>query len=179
MKAFVDSCGHKRIGVEKQCPSCSNVFVTRKDRPNNTCSKNCERLYASAQRKLKMVDLVCAQCGNKFRRMPGKLAASKSKLYFCNRICKEKAQRITGGIPEIQPDHYGDGKYVKYRSYFDHKDLRCRRCNYCEFAIAIQIHHIDHDRTNNSMENLIPLCACCHCGLHAGCWTLDSIGPLV
>jgi predicted HNH restriction endonuclease len=39
------------------------------------------------------------------------------------------------------------------------------KCSYCSYSIkiALQIHHIDGNNSNNNLENLILLCANCHC----------------
>lgn len=38
----------------------------------------------------------------------------------------------------------------------------------CGSTDNIQVHHIDGDRTNNSLSNLIPLCERCHRKIHSG-----------
>jgi len=43
------------------------------------------------------------------------------------------------------------------------KDLGCALCG---TMTATEIHHIDRDRTNNSVENLTPLCNNCHRNYH-------------
>jgi 5-methylcytosine-specific restriction endonuclease McrA len=37
---------------------------------------------------------------------------------------------------------------------------RCGRCG--KIGVPVEIHHRDHDVTNNSMANLVPLCKPCH-----------------
>jgi len=39
-------------------------------------------------------------------------------------------------------------------------------CNECGTDRRIEIHHKDTDITNNSIDNLIPLCKQCHINLH-------------
>ena len=41
-------------------------------------------------------------------------------------------------------------------------------CVECGSTESIDVHHKDGDRTNNSLENLIPLCAECHSERHDG-----------
>jgi len=40
------------------------------------------------------------------------------------------------------------------------------KCNECGTDEQIEIHHKDTDITNNSIDNLIPLCRHCHIELH-------------
>ena len=54
---------------------------------------------------------------------------------------------------------------------------KCIRCGYSEFMGALQIHHIDGNKKNNSIENQIVLCSNCHLTYHQNrIWTLESIG---
>jgi hypothetical protein len=39
-------------------------------------------------------------------------------------------------------------------------------CHVCEATNDIRVHHIDGDRKNNDVENLIPLCRTCHAKVH-------------
>ena len=47
---------------------------------------------------------------------------------------------------------------------------RCAKCGYG----FLEIHHIDGDHTNNSLNNLIPLCKLCHIEEH---WKKESEIP--
>ena len=40
------------------------------------------------------------------------------------------------------------------------------KCNECGTDRRIEVHHKDRDITNNSVDNLIPLCKDCHIELH-------------
>lgn len=41
-------------------------------------------------------------------------------------------------------------------------------CYLCDDGEGIQVHHIDGDRGNNDLENLIPVCRSCHQKIHDG-----------
>ena len=41
-----------------------------------------------------------------------------------------------------------------------------KRCERCGANSSLCLHHIDGDRTNNSLENLLTVCAACHTRLH-------------
>lgn len=50
---------------------------------------------------------------------------------------------------------------------------RCLRekgeqCIACGVEEEIVVHHVDGDRNNNDMDNLIPVCGDCHAAIHAG-----------
>ena len=46
---------------------------------------------------------------------------------------------------------------------------KCVKCDVSEkeFGRKLDIHHIDSNTTNNNKNNLLPLCAKCHRGLHS------------
>lgn len=164
---FIGSDGIRRRGKEGTCEQCLGRFIQRLTWNQRFCSVVCAR----QARKKRMV-VSCAQCTATVERPLSKRKNSKSGLQFCSRRCKDLAQRI-GGKAEIQPPHYGSSK-SKYRKVFLEVGgvLKCSRCGYDEFESSVQVHHKDHDRGNNKIENLLPLCANCHSGLHNGYWSL-------
>ena len=168
---LVDKSGKRRRGIIKSCKFCGGEFIARKHsdkRRFQFCSVDCTHEGLKNR-----CEVPCAQCGNCFSIRVSAKKNSKSGLHFCSRDCKDKAQRL-GGIKEIMPPHYGTAE-PKYRSFFEEADLFCRRCGYDEFTCSVDIHHIDRDRSNNERDNLIPLCACCHKGLHNGHWELEEL----
>lgn len=44
---------------------------------------------------------------------------------------------------------------------------RCQLCHGEESCGAVEVHHIDHDRSNNDMDNLMVLCRFCHKAIHS------------
>lgn len=43
-----------------------------------------------------------------------------------------------------------------------------RECIICGATEDIVVHHIDGDRSNNSLSNLMPVCWSCHFSIHSG-----------
>lgn len=39
---------------------------------------------------------------------------------------------------------------------------KCADCGYKKYPKVLQVHHIDENRKNNSIENLVVLCPTCH-----------------
>ena len=136
---------------------------------NTTVSDKCPECIALHERLV----LVCAYCGKKFTRAPSKMNNSKSGLYFCCREHKDMAQRLDSGkqFSEMRPDHYSNveekiGSINTYREMamreYDH---RCSICGWSEDDDILQVHHIDENRQNNALSNLIVLCPNCHAKL--------------
>ena len=119
--------------------------------------------FPGSSRRYKAVKLPCLVCGKEIL-MRDEKDAYKRK-HFCSRKCKDAGQRI-GGVKEIQPPHYGnvssDYRAIAYRSY----EKVCKICGYKEYPEILQVHHIDENRNNNKVENLMVVCPNCHSKIH-------------
>ena len=158
--------------IPKVCPVCTNTFnasITELNRGNaKVCSRQCARYVArKSNTKLKISNVICAYCDKEFYISPSKFRNSKSGLYFCTRNHKDMAQRIESGFNEMWPSHYTDGKHVKYRKFaLTHYGNVCQLCGYNKYSCVLQVHHIDHNRQNNKIENLLVCCPTCHMEQH-------------
>ena len=72
------------------------------------------------------------------------------------------AQRIENNMKEIQPGHYKTGKFSYRQKALKSLNRVCARCGYDEYVEILQVHHIDGNRDNNNINNLIILCPNCH-----------------
>lgn len=124
------------------CPKCQ-----QQDLDNKSIKEECE----------------CAYCHNKFFRAPSKLGNSKSGLLFCCREHKDLAQRIDSGekFNSIRPDHYNNGMNYREKALREYQH-KCAICNWNEDTDVLEVHHIDENRQNNELDNLIILCPICH-----------------
>ena len=72
-------------------------------------------------------------------------------------------------------DNPNDSSYTKYRKrafkYLPHK---CHNCGFDKDARLLEVHHIDENRENNSLNNLMILCPTCHQGLTLGYYVLNE-----
>lgn len=112
----------------------------------------------------KQIELKCAYCGKKFFRANSKLENSKSGLYFCCREHKDLAQKIASGeqFNSIRPEHYGTGANNYRQKAFQEYPHQCAICGWNEDEDVLQVHHIDENRQNGNLNNLIILCPNCH-----------------
>jgi hypothetical protein len=162
------------VFIEKNCLNCSNLFQTEekyiKRGHGKFCCFNCSIRYRSKlPKKAYIPNVTCSLCGKKFFKRESNKANSKSGLFFCCREHKDLAQRI-GGIIEIMPGHYGTGNGInKYRENAISKfGVKCDLCGWDKHIAGIVVHHKDRNRSNNSIDNLQVMCACCHAIEHWG-----------
>jgi len=149
---FIHVDGRKRKGTIVNCQQCCNLIVCRADKPRKFCSVEC-------QHATKRIRVSCAYCGKTFEKKKSALKNSRSGLFFCCREHKDLAQRIDSGILEIE--HYKDG-YTCYRerALLQYGE-QCENCGFDDVR-SIDVHHIDENRDNNDIDNLIVLCCNCH-----------------
>lgn len=159
-----DTCGRNRVFAEVSCDICGVHFSRQKRQLTyHTCSSKCLSILKGTR-----VVVQCSHCGKDVEKQVSKLRGSKSGLYFCNRECKEAAQKYN---VLIQPEHYGTGidnpRYYRKKA-FEYYPHECQLCGYKENKAALVVHHVDHDRSNDDIDNLIILCANCHAITHWG-----------
>ena len=144
--------------IELTCFNCQKKFnraiATRKQamqRGKTTpfCCRQCADKTANTQ-----ITIKCNHCGKRIKRTNREILESKSRRFFCSHRCAALTT-LNGG--ELKID---------YRKIaFKYKEKKCEECGY-DNEYALEIHHIDKDRTNNSKENLHVLCANCHTLVH-------------
>ncbi len=156
MSYFVEKDGRRRKNaITVECKRCSKKITSRLDQVRKYCSRECSSL---AQRN--RIETPCGYCGKAIQRQVSK--KSKSGLFFCSREHKDWAQRIDTGMKEMQPPHYGDGKSsYRGRALFHYRPV-CEGCKYSEYETMLDVHHIDGDRNNGTIGNLMVLCVFCH-----------------
>ena len=159
--------------ISQICKECKEIFQAQSREVNRGnakyCSKKCSKIGVSKTHlernaKINIPNVECSYCHVMFYKNNSKKKTSKSNLHFCCREHKDLAQSY---IKEIQPHHYGTG-VTKYRDKaFKNLPNYCAICGYAN-KYALEVHHIDRNRTNNDISNLLILCANCHTLEHKG-----------
>lgn len=97
----------------------------------------------------------CERCQKTFS-MRRREFCKLQRTRFCSRICANSC----GG--KARAEKYGlEGNYrdICYKHY-------PKECIICKFSEAVEVHHLDKNRANNSKENLVPLCPNHHVMIH-------------
>jgi len=58
--------------------------------------------------------------------------------------------------------YIGKKQYKYYTKAKEHYGEICADCGWNKYPEVLQVHHIDENRKNNSIENLVVLCPTCH-----------------
>lgn len=147
------------------CRVCKNKFYAKpswlKRGWGKYCSQQCQ---FTANRRGRFVN--CYICNKTVWRAPKKLEHSQSKKFFCSKSCQTKWRN---SIVFVGPNHanWRGGSNVNYRNVLIKNNIKqiCKKCKTPDKRI-LAAHHIDEDRGNNKLENLVWLCPNCHFLIH-------------
>jgi hypothetical protein len=149
--------------MEKKCKICLKIFYSKTSHVKMGwgifCSSKCH--YVS-MRDGKFVE--CDECKKKTYKNNTKLASSKSGKYFCSKSCQTKwRNRFFSGNKHANWIQ-GESTYRKVLIHSDAVQI-CNRCSRDDKRVLI-VHHIDHNRKNYDVKNLMWLCRNCHFLIH-------------
>lgn len=143
----------------KKCifESCSNEVIAK-----NLCNKHYYKKYREIHPKITIKKTHSCKENN------CKTRISLSKIYCCKHCPKKPDGRVgklawnwKGGI-----SFYKNQRLMKKNRLIimEKYNWICQECG----KKATDAHHKDQDKSNHSINNLIPLCHYCHCQKHVG-----------
>ena len=156
---------------DRTCPQCGTVFHP-KDATKRFCSRPCATSYrmnpeGRGQKDTRTVS--CAKCGKPFKRR------SKANRY-CSPECSLRYGSDNNRFNNFttrRSDGYlrFTARHPRYPRQYVHSvlwrvanpDGRCADCG----GEVNEVHHIDEDKRNNALSNLVGLCFACHGRRHA------------
>ena len=95
------------------------------------------------------------------------LCKKKRRYYFCDR-CKPIWKNLSRSL-KLKVKNYGQVVL----------ELDFSKCSICGFSHLVDIHHKDHNKSNNTKENLVVLCPNCHMLVHKKKMNLIQIKELM
>lgn len=116
----------------------------------------------------KYEEVECNYCHKKFKRLKSRLQKdNKTGYVYCSKECgnRHKNEFV---INTINSCDYRRNAFLIY----PHK---CAICGWGEDERILEVHHIDEDRNNNDISNLIILCPICHKKLTLHLYTLEDL----
>lgn len=145
------------------CQLCSKQFYAKPNWIKVGWGKYCSRGCTHASQK-KGNWLTCFICKKAIYKSPKEIARSKSGNFFCSKSC----QTLWRNSVYIGPNHSNWKSGEKsYREIIIRSNTtqECKRCKINDNRI-LAVHHLDRNRQNNKLENLVWLCHNCHYLIH-------------
>jgi hypothetical protein len=105
--------------------------------------------------------LTCKHCGKSVEKAASEVKRSKTGNVYCSRSCSAASNNKLFKKWENHPS-YKNGE-SRYRT-FKFNSVEFPECEICGFdnKVALDVHHKDGNRKNNSLDNLQILCCNCH-----------------
>jgi len=147
-----------------KCKLCNNKFYVKPSQKKYGhgiyCSRNCQYKGARTGKYVK-----CDTCGGKTWKTQKALKNTKSGKLFCTKSCHMIWKNKTSLKGENHPNWVNGefaGRGILERS---NKKMVCILCNNIDIRV-LAVHHINHNRENNKLSNLVWLCHNCHHLIH-------------
>lgn len=166
------------------CANCGVSFRPRKDRVKdvNFCSRGCAARYHVQHpspayaiwlkgKPRQQMSVICGWCKKGFVIAPWRLRRGQTVIY-CSMSCKNRA--IMTGRTGPENGNWKGGISIYPRIYRDARKQALERDNYqCQGAEPhgkrLEIHHVDGNKHNSDLGNLLTLCSKCHKMAHRYC----------
>ena len=147
----------------KKCEICNQEFTTKPSYvakgQGRFCSVKCRGLSLR-----KGQEIQCFLCDKKAYKSKINLGRSKSGKFFCSKSCQTKwrNEEFRGS----KHANWKGGRY-SYQSVLLRNNIPkiCKLCGTKDKRV-MATHHIDRDKYNNKVENLVWLCHNCHHLVH-------------
>lgn len=123
------------------------------------CSRKCR---TKSQCKGKIVN--CFICKKSIYRSIAQIKKSKTGYFFCTKSCQTK-WRNKVFVAEKHPNWNKGVKSYRNRLLKNSNAQYCVCCNNKDIRV-LAVHHIDHNRKNNNLNNLAWVCYNCHHLIH-------------
>jgi hypothetical protein len=115
---------------------------------------------------------VCIKCGKEFENLRAKKYCSSrcrnayNAYQWCLRNNKFKKAGVGSGGNQLgENNHKFDTGQVAYKK-LPFRNGKEKICEICSSKTLVEVHHIDRDRTNNVLQNLLVVCRKCHRKIH-------------
>ena len=177
------SLTRQRILKKRSCHQCNDSFLVtnaklasmkRKGTTHIFCSAGCYAQYRSEtfrgaqHHNYNQMELVCTQCKKKFTRQKFSASSNRTKRPFCSTLCYHEWMKGRPSNRTLKTE----SSILGERSYpYEFKKIRKvlmavkPQCIVCKKS-ANTIHHLDEDKYNNDISNLVAVCQGCHLTHH-------------
>lgn len=145
------------------CHICKKEFKVKPNQVRRGWGKYCSVICRNESQRIGQ-NVNCSFCAKKIYKSPHSLLHSKSKLYFCDKHCQTRWRNRE--YVEEKSINWKNGIRT-YRNILkrNKKTPKCLNCGISN-EILLVVHHLDKNRQNNKVSNLIWLCHNCHYQVH-------------
>ena len=133
--------GGKRVYI---CKQCGKKILARADKISVFCSRACKGLWSSIHNSKEKP--CCVDCG---KRLSGYRATRCTQ-------CAGKQRRMES---KDYPSEFDDALKDMVR---ERDGFQCALCGQEYLGSRLHVHHVDYDKDNLGLNNLIALCKSCH-----------------
>lgn len=161
----------KRDNIKLQCLDCNFIWETKA--ANVLYIDGCKYHYCpncgNPANKKNRIMLKCAYCGKEIEKVPSDMKKNKSGYFYC---CKEHGNLHKNQLRKESGEWDNSLSYrQKALEIFPHK---CDICGWNEDERILEVHHVDENRNNNKIDNLVILCPTCHRKITLGYYIYDK-----
>jgi len=148
----------------RKCEICGQLFYAKpfhiKKGWGKFCSAKCQ--YQSFK---KGITTRCLICEKDVYRSPNRFEHSKSGNFFCSKSCQTiwRNKEFSGNKSKLWKDGWSTYREVISKSTLFKK---CKMCGEQDLRV-LAVHHIDKNRKNYKIDNLVWLCHNCHHLVHS------------
>lgn len=162
----------------KNCAYCNSEFYVKPYHLKRGWGRFCSRICLSRGRKTGE-QVTCHVCQRQVYRMPSEIKKNNQGKTFCSKSCQTVWRNSYYSADKHTAWKGGEGSY-RQRMLRAGRSLECRRCREKDQRVLV-VHHIDENRENNSLDNLVWLCHNCHYLVHCDRLEKDKLAakPLV
>ena len=158
---------NRRTPVKLHCLECDFIWETS---PHNFLyldRKAANHRCPNCGQKNRIIK-ECAWCGKKIERTVSQVERNQSGYFYC---CQQHGN-LHKNFLRKESGEWDDSLNYRLKAFevYPHK---CSCCGWDEDERILEVHHIDENRKNNSLENLIILCPTCHRKITLGYYWLD------
>ncbi len=146
------------------CKVCDKEFYVKPSHLLRGDGKYCSNKCAGISR-LRGRFVKCFMCKKDAWKRPKALLHSKSGKFFCGKSCQTVWRNTVRFIGPEHPNWKGGEFTCRLIMARSNTPCICKRCGE-EDKRVLAVHHIDKNRLNNSLKNLVWLCHNCHFLVH-------------